>query len=108
MDFDEYQEKALRTAVYPNRGKNVFYPALGLGEAGEIQNKVKKIMRDDGFEISDERRDSLADEIGDLLWYVAVLADELKLKLNDIAEANIKKLSSRALRGKIHGDGDKR
>lgn len=108
MDLNEYKKKAWKTAIYPNKGNNIYYPALGLGEAGEIQNKVKKIMRDDNGKITEEKRKELIKEIGDLLWYIAALANELDVDLNEIAEENIKKLTSRAERGKLKGSGDGR
>ena len=109
MDFNEYQKKAFETAIYPNKGNNIIYPALGMGgEAGEILNKIKKILRDENFSISKEKKDELIKEIGDLLWYIAALSTELKINLNDIAEKNIAKLSSRKERNQLHGSGDNR
>lgn len=109
MDFDKYQKEARRTAVYPNIGKNIVYPTLGIsGESGEVAEKVKKIIRDDGGKISKEKREDLKKEIGDILWYISQLSTELKLSLNDIAKTNIEKLKSRKIRGKLHGSGDNR
>lgn len=109
MDFNEYQKKAWKTAIYPNKCRNVYYPAMGLaGESGEILNKVSKIMRDDEGCITEQRRIELKKEIGDLLWYVAALANELRIDLNDIAEENIKKLELRKERGVLKGSGDER
>lgn len=109
MDFDEYQKKAGKTAVYPDIGNNFVYPTLGLaGEAGEIANKVKKIVRDHGSVIKDQHRDDIRSELGDVLWYVAQTAAEFKLSLDDIANANIEKLALRAQRNKISGSGDTR
>ncbi len=80
MDFDEYQRMALTTAIYPDRGSNIAYPALGLaGESGEICEKIGRGPK------TDEERDALARELGDILWYVAVGADELGVKLSQIA-----------------------
>ena len=96
MNFDEYQEAASRTALYPRRLKNLEYATLGLaGEAGEVANIVKKIPRDFGGEITDEIRAKLKDELGDVLWYVSACADELSLTLNEIAEFNVEKLAAR-------------
>jgi NTP pyrophosphatase (non-canonical NTP hydrolase) len=104
-----YQEASRATAIYPNQGDNWTYPALGLaGEVGEICNKLKKVMRDDGGVLSDSVRATLADELGDVLWYVAQLATELKLDLNDVAAQNLVKLASRQQRGTIGGNGDQR
>src|SRR5690625_1273729 len=83
MTLDEYQQQALKTASYPNVGSNLTYPTLGLaGEVGEIANRAKKIMRDDGGELTPERRESLLAEAGDCLWYCAVAAHELKTPLS--------------------------
>ena len=96
MKFEEYQEAASRTALYPNRLKNLEYPTLGLtGEAGEVANIVKKIQRDFGGEITDEIRLKLKDELGDVLWYISACTDELGLTLNEIAEYNVAKLAER-------------
>ena len=96
MNFDEYQDAASVTALYPNRLNNLEYPTLGLaGEAGEVANIVKKIQRDFGGEITDETRAKLKDELGDVLWYISACADELGLSLKEIAEFNVEKLSKR-------------
>ncbi|MCR4314458.1 MAG: nucleoside triphosphate pyrophosphohydrolase family protein [Candidatus Uhrbacteria bacterium] len=109
MNFSEYQEKASTTALYPSVGNNLYYPALGLGgEVGEVLNKIKKVMRDHGGTVSNEYREMLRGELGDVLWYVAALARELNLDLNDIAQANLEKLFSRKERGTLSGDGDNR
>ena len=108
--FRTYQEAAKTTAVYPGRGEgNYTYPALGLaGETGEICEKIKKVIRDDGGVISDEKRALLGKELGDVLWYVATLASELGLDLSAIAQDNLDKLAGRKERGQIHGSGDLR
>ncbi len=110
MKFDEYQKKAHSTAIYPPLGgAGWVYPALGLsGEAGEIANKLKKVIRDKGGKLTDEDRQILKGELGDVLWYVSELAHQLGLSLEEIAQENIKKLASRAERGKLTGSGDKR
>ncbi|MEK7620253.1 MAG: nucleoside triphosphate pyrophosphohydrolase family protein [Patescibacteria group bacterium] len=109
MNLSEYQKKASTTALYPNAGNNLYYPALGLGgEVGEVLNKVKKVMRDHGGTVTDEYRETLRSELGDVLWYVSALAGELNLNLDDIAQANIEKLFSRKERGTLVGDGDNR
>ncbi len=110
MDLNEYQKRALETATYDPKYK-VIYPAFGLGsEAGEVLGKVKKWLRgDDGNEaLTEERRDAIKAELGDVLWYIAVLAKDLDLNLSDVAEANVEKLKSRKERGQLTGDGDKR
>ena len=108
-DLDDYQEKASRTAAYPDIGSNLYYPTLGLaGEAGEVANKVKKIYRDQDGYIYQSDTAGLMDELGDVLWYVAAIASELELSLSSIAERNIDKLSSRSERDKVGGSGDNR
>ena len=82
---------------------------MGLGgEAGEVLDKVKKIMRDDGGVITDGRREAIKGELGDTLWYLAVLCTELGLSLDDVAAANVQKLKDRKERGVIKGSGDYR
>ena len=107
-DLDMYQKVALTTAIYP-REQAIIYPTLGLtGEAGEVANKVKKIIRD-GSNFKDEKLVSeIKAEIGDCLWYIAVLASDFDIKLSDIASANLVKLEKRKERGTIHGSGDNR
>src|SRR3989338_10730996 len=110
MELNEYQKRALVTAKYEDKYK-VIYPALGLGsEAGEVLGKVKKWLRgDDGDSaLSKERLEGLKAELGDVLWYVAVLAHDLGFDLEDVGKINIEKLRSRQEEGKIMGDGDKR
>lgn len=109
MNFNEYQEKSRKTAIYPNAGANIIYPLLGLsGETGEISEKLKKVIRDENCCITPEKREELKKELGDVLWYIAQLASELGLNLDDIAQANIDKLYSRFERNQIHGSGDNR
>lgn len=85
------------------------YPALGLaGEAGEVAEQIKKSIRDDGGEVTEERLAAIAKELGDVMWYVAQLATELGLELDEIAGLNLEKLRSRQLRGVLAGSGDDR
>lgn len=111
MDLDTYAAEAAQTAVYPNAGTGstdaLAYATLGLtGEAGELANKVKKILRGDprGW----DTREAMISELGDVLWYVAALAAELGISLDDVATLNLAKLSERANQGTIKGDGDNR
>ncbi len=109
MNFKQYQEKSRRTAIYPSRGKNFIYPALGLGgETGEVLDKIKKIIRDKNYKVDRLVRSELEKELGDVLWYLAQLATELKLSLDQIAKTNLKKLNSRLKRDQIKGSGDNR
>lgn len=109
MDLNTYQSAALQTAVYPDQGANFAYPALGLvGEAGEVADKLKKVIRDNGGVLTDPVRDAVAKELGDTMWYLAVLAWEMDYDLNEIAQMNIDKLNSRKERGVLSGSGDNR
>lgn len=109
MTFNEYQEFATSTAIYPDQGKNVVYPTLGLvGEAGEVAEKVKKLMRDAGGVPTDAFREELIKEAGDVLWYLSQLARELGYDFESLAKINIEKLRSRKERGVVHGSGDNR
>ncbi len=109
MDLNDYQTSALKTAIYPNMGANFAYPALGLvGEAGEVADKLKKVIRDNDGILTDTVRDAVAKEIGDVLWYVSVLAYEMDYDLNTIAQTNLDKLASRQERGVLTGSGDNR
>ena len=109
MLISQYQELSRRTATYPGAGDNIVYPTLGLaGEAGEVAEKVKKLLRDDGGVLSEERRAALAAELGDVLWYVAQVATEAGLDLEEVAQGNLDKLLSRQQRGVLSGSGDQR
>jgi len=109
MDFNDYQRRAGDTAVYPAIGHNIIYPTLGLlSEAGEIANVVKKIFRDHGGEIDEGVKDKIALELGDALWYIARIAAELDIPLEQVASRNLDKLRDRQSRGAIHGYGDYR
>ena len=103
MGFDLYQEAASDTAIYKTEHQ-VIYPALGLAaEAGEVANKVKKILRDGNFD-----RVAIADEVGDCLWYIAALCRDLNVDMSEVAKNNLGKLQDRKQRGKLQGSGDKR
>ncbi len=109
MDLSEYQSRSRATAVYPRAGDNLLYPTLGLcGEAGEVAEKIKKMVRDDDGVLTDDRRSALAKELGDVLWYLAQLASEADLNLAVIADANLAKLASRQRRNVLQGSGDDR
>lgn len=106
MNFKEYQNRANATAIYDTKF-SILYPTLGLtGEAGEVADKVKKIIRD-GKSIIDERVE-IAKELGDVLWYLAAVARDIGVTLEDIAMMNIEKLEDRKERGKLQGNGDNR
>ena len=95
----EYQEKCRTTAIYPKKDA-IAYLSLGLvSEAGEVAGKVKKQIRD-GTE------SNIAPEIGDVLWYCAMLASELNVNLGKIMEDNLYKLNDRKTSGTLQGSGD--
>jgi len=108
MDLTEYQDKAKSTDIYP-LNKSLACHVFGLtNEAGEVVGKLKKIYRDNNGKLSDEKKLEIAYELGDVLWYIAQVATELDLSLDEIAEYNINKLLDRQARNKIQGDGDNR
>jgi NTP pyrophosphatase (non-canonical NTP hydrolase) len=105
MKLNDYHDEARFFAVYPDIGFNISYPTLGLtGEAGEVANQVKKVLRDDKGYVGIERKAKIVDELGDVLWYVANLASELDVSLEEIAQLNIDKLAARRENDAIHGD----
>lgn len=109
--LNAYQGAAQSTAVYPHQGewRGLVYAVMGLaGEAGEVSNKIQKIMRDKDSTLTDTERLDLAKEVGDVLWYVALTARELGLTLQDVATLNLEKLMSRLQRGTLKGKGDER
>jgi len=109
VNMNDYQEHARGTAMYPNMGNDLTYPVLGLnGEAGEVAEKLKKIIRDDGGEISEGKKEEIKKELGDVFWYLANCASELGFTLEEVAECNLRKLWSRKERGKLTGSGDNR
>ncbi|MDI3544045.1 MAG: hypothetical protein PWQ28_326 [Candidatus Woesearchaeota archaeon] len=110
MDFDEYQKEALKTDLKTSiNGNYLIYPVLGLAdETGEVVGKFKKLYRDRAGVIDEEYKTEILKELGDVLWYMTVICDRLGVKLSDVAEKNIEKLSSRKMRNAIHGNGDNR
>jgi len=108
MDFNTYEQHAASTAIYPNRGSNLPYAVLGLaGETGEVAEKVKKLLRGDRV-MDDDYRQLIKKELGDVLWYIAAVCHETGLSMDEVAEANVRKLASRKERGLLHGEGDNR
>ena len=108
MEFNDYQQRARQTAIYP-QSHVIGYPALGLaGEVGEVAEHVKKMYRDDNGILTPERRAELKKEVGDVLWYIASLCHDIELTMNEVAEANLAKLESRKERGTLHGSGSDR
>lgn len=108
MTLNEYMQAALEIAVYPKEYR-IIYPALGMtGEAGEVADKVKKVIRDNGKEFTEDKKREIAKEVGDVMWYCATLANDLGYTLEEIGIMNIEKLKSRKKRGVIGGSGDNR
>lgn len=115
LSFDYFQHLAKGFAIYKetlNDDNKVIYPVLGLvSESGEVADKIKKIMRDTNIPLKDlsmETKVEITKELGDCLWYIALIADELEFDLSEVAEGNISKLTSRRNRDKLSGSGDNR
>ena len=109
MTFADYQAFAVTTAIYPNQDDNLTYPALGVaGEAGEVADLIKKVMRDHDAVLQPEQRALLKKELGDLLWYIAMVCEEAVINMQDVVYENVAKLIDRQERGVLHGSGDLR
>jgi NTP pyrophosphatase (non-canonical NTP hydrolase) len=109
MNLNDYQQLALRTAAPKDKKNELFHLLLGLcGEAGEIAEKTKKIVRDQDSDFTKLDTDDLAKELGDVLWHVAVIADYFNIPLDEVGEKNIAKLADRLKRGALSGSGDNR
>jgi len=120
--FKEYQKEAVALKISLDKFKKIFpdadeniinlmavvYDGLGLGEAGEVQGKIKKIIRDNGGIITPESIKEIISELGDTLWYITSMCENLGITLADVAEANIEKLHDRRERGVLGGSGDYR
>jgi len=106
MDFDEYQIKARDTAIYPLIDQNLNYTLVGLaGEVGELLNIYKKVMRDHDGIITEELREKLIDELGDIHWYIAMAECEAKIKSSEVIKRNLDKLQKRRDTNTIHDIG---
>ena len=107
--MNDYQKQSRKTRNLVQTDHPIVYPTLGLvNEAGELAGKVKKIFRDKDGVISEEDRQALKFELGDVLWYLAQIATELDLTLEEVAQSNLEKLFSRLERDTIRGEGDQR
>lgn len=107
--FQTYQRESRKTWGHIPMNHPIVYPTMGLAnEAGEVAGKIKKIFRDKNGLISEEDRQALKEELGDVLWYLTQICTELNLTLEEVAETNLAKLFSRLERGTIQGDGDQR
>lgn len=106
MEFNDYQKEALKTAIYP---MSIIYSTLAMnGEAGEVAEKVKKVLRDKDGNFDYLSKEAIAKEVGDVLWYCAAISNDLGYSLEEIAQMNLNKLKSRNERDKLHGSGDDR
>ena len=106
LTFNNYQKSARETAIYKD---GIFYPVLGLcGESGEVADKIKKIYRDNNGIISEDNKEQLVKEMGDVLWYLANMATDLNMTLEDVARKNLEKIQIRQQKNLIHGEGDNR
>lgn len=110
MTFDEYQKLAIRTnLINKDKFKELMQQVLGLAdEAGEVQSIFKKWVRDQDADFEKLDVQNVKKEMGDVLWYLAVIAHDLGISLDDLAQTNIEKLASRLERGKLRGSGDDR
>ncbi|MFF1822127.1 nucleoside triphosphate pyrophosphohydrolase family protein [Kribbella sp. NPDC051587] len=109
MDLNTYQQAALRTAAPKDKKNELFHLLLGLvGETGEIAEKAKKVIRDRDSDFAQWDVEDLTKELGDVLWYVAVIADHFDVPLEDVAQRNIAKLADRQQRAALGGSGDNR
>ncbi len=109
MNLNDYQKLALRTARSTDAKDELFHLLLGLcGEAGEIAEKMKKVVRDKNSDFASIDVEDLKKELGDVLWHIAAIANYFDISLDDIGETNIKKLASRLERGTLGGSGDNR
>jgi NTP pyrophosphatase (non-canonical NTP hydrolase) len=109
MNFEDYQQVVKSTSIYTSKGSNVAYATLGLaGEAGEVADKVKKLIRDSNGILTDDKRKEMIKELGDVLWYLTACATELGVSLEEVAVQNTAKVKDRKERGVLSGEGDNR
>lgn len=108
MDMWDYQQDAIKTAIYPDEVE-ITYPIIGLAnEAGEVLGVLKKVLRDDSGRWTDLKAQKLKDELGDVLWYIALTCEDMGWDMGEIARANLAKLRDRQERGVLGGSGDNR
>ena len=108
MNLHDYTRATNETAIYPEAGTGarieLYYLALGLtSEAGEVAGKVKKLIRDDTYD-----QDALAQELGDIFWYLVRLCSAIGVTPEEVLQKNIDKLMTRKRKGTIQGSGDER
>lgn len=110
LTINDYQKEAHKTACYLGLEEgNYTYPVMGLAEeAGEVCGKFAKAVRDENGIISEERKQAIKKELGDVCWFIAEISTLLNLNLEDVMQGNLDKLASRKARGVLHGSGDDR
>lgn len=108
LSLNDYQRKALETAIFPTDEKIGYLVIALCGEAGEVADKVKKVFRDKDGIFGEADNKAIALELGDLLWYAANLAHAINYDLSEIAQLNIDKINGRLERGTLHGSGGTR
>jgi len=113
VNLNDYQKEARKTAVFPSKSDTIYYVTLGLvGEAGEVAEKVKKLIRNEEIssfnDMNDEQKRELMKELGDVLWYMANFAEEAGCSLEEVAQLNLSKLQDRQRRGVLKSAGDNR
>lgn len=109
LTLNDYQKSALKTTRGHDQPDELFHLLLGLvGETGEVAEKFKKLVRDKGGDLEKLDREDITKELGDILWYLAVLSDFLGVPLEEIGDKNLKKLADRQKRGVLQGSGDNR
>lgn len=108
MTFNEYKSEAIRTAIYPQNYK-IIYPALGMcGECGEVVEKIKKVIRDNQGIFDTDKTKEIEKELGDVLWYIANICNDLNINFDNVAQNNINKVNARLQNNTLHGKGDNR
>ena len=114
MQIQDYATQALTTDLYDRADHAIDSHAMlekvfGLvGEAGEVAEKIKKILRDQDGIATDENKKELAKELGDVLWYINSVGMYLGYDLESIAQMNLDKVLSRKARNVTKGSGDNR
>lgn len=108
MTFNEYKNEAIKTAIYPQNYK-IIYPTLGMcGECGEVAEKIKKVIRDKQGIFDADKTKEIEKELGDVLWYIANICNDLNIDFDNVAQNNINKINARVQNNTLHGNGDNR
>ena len=108
MTFNEYKNEAIKTAIYHQHYK-IIYPALGMcGECGEVAEKIKKVIRDNQGIFDADKTKEIEKELGDVLWYIANICNDLNIDFDNVAQNNVNKINARVQNNTLHGNGDNR